>query len=223
MGKGCRRASGLRPCPRRCFTLRQHSKGGVSAEALPDLPLKKRGRNATPRASSRKSGATVRAVTTDLGSGFLATFSGSALPGSETYDFGNWQEHSMAVALEDASIGPVVLLFRQLALQSSQMFGSRSLKNWACLPGPALPLWGTGGTHKASLPPGYLCLLPPGAREPVSLCQTLAALGDEPHISRHEQRSGNQKNICGNLSHLWMTARSLLSERNGTHRKQRGT
>ena len=41
----------------------------------------------------------------------------------------------MAVALEDASIGPVVLLFRQLALQSSQMFGSRSLKNWACLPG----------------------------------------------------------------------------------------
>jgi hypothetical protein len=38
-----------------------------------------------------------------------------------------------------SSTGPVGLFFRQLALQSRPMFGSLSLKNWPCLPGPAGP------------------------------------------------------------------------------------
>ena len=79
-------------------------------------------------------------------------------------------------------------------------------------PGLALSLEGTGGARKASLPPGSLSLLPPGARAPLALCETLAALGDEWQISQHEQRSGTRKNICENLSHLWMPARSLRSE-----------
>ena len=52
-------------------------------------------------------------------------------------------------------------------------------------PGPSLSLEGTGGARKASLPPGYLSLLPPGARAPLALCETLADLGHEPQISRH--------------------------------------
>ncbi len=159
-----------------------------------------------------------------------------------------------------SSTGPVGLLFRQLAPQSSPMFGSLSLKNWPCRPGPAGPPtasrsaseprerghrsgqkqrpapggaqdrpavrvpWFSGpagavalagrnrGARKASLPPGSLSPLPPGARVPLALCETLAALGDEPQISQHQQRSGNPKNICENLSNLWMTARSLRSE-----------
>jgi hypothetical protein len=88
-------------------------------------------------------------------------------------------------------------------------------------PGPSLSLEGTGGARKASLPPGYLSALPPGAREPVFQCQTLAALDDKPQISQQAQRSGNPKKICGNLSNLWMPARSLRSERKGAHRKRR--
>ena len=34
---------------------------------------------------------------------------------------------------------------------------------------------------------------------------------------------GTHKNICGNLSHLRMTTRSILSEAKGTHREQQGT
>jgi transcriptional regulator GlxA family with amidase domain len=41
----------------------------------------------------------------------------------------------------------------------------------------------------------------------------LAALDYKPQISQPEQRSRNQRNICENLSNLWMTSRSLRSER----------
>ena len=46
---------------------------------------------------------------------------------------------------------------------------------------------------------------------------------NQPQISQISQRNENPKNICGKLSHLWMTARSLLSEGKGTHLKQRET
>jgi hypothetical protein len=41
--------------------------------------------------------------------------------------------------LRASSTGPVGLLFRRLAPQSSPMFGSLPMKNWPCLPGPAGP------------------------------------------------------------------------------------
>ena len=44
-------------------------------------------------------------------------------------------------------------------------------------------------------------------REPISRCETLAASGYKLRISPRQQRRRNLKNICGNLSHLWITPR----------------
>jgi hypothetical protein len=52
-------------------------------------------------------------------------------------------------------------------------------------PGPSLSLEGTAGARNASLPPGSISPLPPGAKAPLALCETSAAFCNEPQISRH--------------------------------------